>query len=237
MCLRNATARAARTNFALLLLVACGACFDIGVPLGPIPSSGSCTSCYYTIGLLVTPMAQNLLRGDTARASILSTTGNDRALWSISGNAIRLIRPDGSLDSVFTPATNSIRIKALQPGTAFLRARDPEGQFTDSSRITVVDSSDIVTLEAYRMLASDAQPTMGQEFDVQVVLRDAARRPYRAAPTSWSVSDTAVVDISAPTLGFEFGSAFKVRPKKVGTATVTFQFLNVRQTVDVSVVK
>ena len=87
----------------------------------------------------------------------------------------------------------------------------------------------------YSTLPPGKQPTVGQEFDLHVLLRDAGQLPYKAVPTAWSVSDTAVVQLSRPTLPYEYGAAYKVRPKKVGAATVTFSFLDLKTTVDVSV--
>ena len=233
MRLQNTPAKAARTTTAMVLLALSAACFELDFPDLSLGPGFGCTDCF-TLTFLVTPQEQRILRGDSTLLSIFSTVGHDKATWSIAGDAIGLVRRDGSLDSAITEAENSVRIRALRRGVAFVRARAADG-LSDSAKIAVADSADIVAIDVYRTIAPGVQPTVGQEFDLQVYLRDSSQRPYKAAPTAWSVSDTTVVRVTGPLQLYEYGAAFKVRPKKTGAATVTFSFLDLRATVDVSV--
>jgi len=233
--------RGTRTWAALALIAASAACVDLGPSLGEFNLDGGpvCNASCYQIDFAVFPEQQNFLRGDSLELITFSTKGVNDAMWSSSGAAIALVRPDGSLDSTIASAQQRVWVKGIGAGTGTVRANAVGGsaQFTDSSAVFVADSSAISEMLAYGLAPPPASPPkVGVAFFVDVVLLDTDRRSYRAMPTGWSVSDTAIVRVTPPTYLQDRTSRYSVMPKHAGNTTLTFSFLDVRKTVEITVV-
>jgi hypothetical protein len=232
--------RSARTWAALALSAASAACVDLGPSLGEFNLDGGpvCNAACYEIDFAIFPEQQNFLRGDSLEIWTLSTKGVNDATWSSSGAAIALVRPDGSLDSAITSVQRRVWVKGVAAGTGTVRANAVGGsvQFSDTSVVFVADSSAISQMLAYG-IAPGSPPKVGVAFVVDVVLLDAKGRSFRAMPTGWSVSDTAIVRVTPPTYLQDRTSRYSVMPKHAGNTTLTFSFLDVRKTVDITVVQ
>lgn len=215
---------------ASIALMATNAC-DLGIAsLGNFSIDGPvCNASCYDFTFWLLPETENILRGDSLELSVLSTKGFNKATWASSGGAIAMVLGDGSLDSTITTAQTDTWIKARRAGTGMVEARTIGGEYADTSVILVADSSSIVEMRAY--INSNTPLKVNVTAYIDVVMFDANLQSFRAMPTGWTVSDTALFAVPPPTYFNGNWSRFAVVPKRTGNGTLTFTFLGVTKAV------
>jgi hypothetical protein len=211
--------------------------------IGPICSSSPC------VGLVVETAIPRMLKGDTVRVYTRSDSGLGSAVaWEVSGAGEKVSQSQTAWPVLFGTAGQSILVRGLQVGTADVQATHVSHR-TAKTSLAVADSSVIASIA----LSSFAAPRYSGQVDkvastsmrvgdslwFEGTLRDGSGQDYPGRPEGWAVSDTAIARTSlqpyTPVLALPIQRAW-VHAKAAGSLDVTATFLEVRQTIRITIV-
>jgi len=190
----------------------------------------------------VRPEKARMLRGDTAhlvseRCVVLGKYRADSVLvlsnWLLTGAAVEATRPDGT---PLKGAEERIVVRGVRPGTSVVTVTDVK----DSTRLRqdtvfVADTSEIVSVTVFNYNPKDSL-RVGGTRNVRAVLRDVTLQSWKGKPTEWTISDTSVFEFLPDSAYYPYGRETRViRAKKPGTALVRTKFLELRDSLAITV--
>jgi hypothetical protein len=233
---------AARATALAATLAACGA--------GGIDGLGDPTKCGMTfdqrncVALAVESGGAAVLEGDTIR--LFSMSDSDYAAsvtWEVSESGAIVPNSEMEYVPIFYRTGRSILMRGIEPGDATVTVIGADGHHRATTHVPVVDSSTITSLEFFvvsvKQNAYTATTTVavGDSLWVDATPLDAQGRRYAAHPDSLWSSDTAIAKlVSHPALG-PLPAATWLVGRAAGSVNVVAAFLEVRDTVRITVVK
>jgi hypothetical protein len=184
----------------------------------------------------LSPDSAHVLLGDTTHFYTWSCTtgfcfdlsgdGNVPSEWTIQGDAVAVVRSNGS--TVTTASrTSRIVIKALALGSSNITSvASDNAAFTRTVRVTVADSSVISAIEVLTVFPMYDTVRVGIPIDMFAKLSDANDNVYTAQPAAWSVSDSTVLRVGPATTALGI-RARRMTGVKAGSADVVATFRGV----------
>jgi len=188
----------------------------------------------FSIPLMLVPDQLSMLKGDSAQMYITSSENISVATWSVSGRALLFAPPGGSLDTAVHVARSDVRVKAVRVGIDSVIASATIGGYRDTAEVQVVDSSAVTMISLYRDRGDTLK--VGLTGGIEVMLKRDSTHLVRGLPTAVTISDSTVLSLQPPEDYYTgFPGRYFMRANKAGKVKVTFEFLSVRNSVDIVV--
>jgi len=228
------------------LALALAAC-DWGAGLEGLGDPTKCGTLFdqrNCVALAVESGGAAVLAGDTIR--LFSMSDSDYAAsvtWEVSESGALVPNSEMEYVPIFYRTGRSILMRGIKPGDATVTVTGADGHHRATTHVPVVDSSAITTLEFFAVSVKQNAYTatttvaVGDSLWVDATPLDAQGRQYTAHPDSLWSSDTTIAKlVSHPAFGRQPARTWLVG-RAPGSVDVVAAFLDVRDTVRITVVK
>lgn len=204
-------------------------CFE---PMGPgsfgPEGCGFFFDTHPCVDLAITPANSRIVSGDTVRFWTVSDRNLGNVAWTIAGEA-GVLSDTVSMEQALAYPKFGVLVKALAPGSSVLTAKS--AAYVHSTTVTVADSSAITRMAVY---SSKSETQVGHYVLLSAFMQDAQYATYHTSPR-WTSTDPLVISFDNPENQRDDQTLW-VRAKSVGTTLLIASYLELRDTVSITVV-